>query len=745
MTNDNHDLTECDKEPIHIPSAIQPHGFFIAIHPHNEQIISVSMNMDLFFTFSAHAMIDQPLGTFFPLLSEWITTWENNLTPLPHVFALAHAREATRFIITMHQTDQCIILEGEPAQKADLFPDYLAQSVMNEAINLSSAKNLRELCRLGVVSLQRLSGFGRVMVYQFDEEYNGCVTAEAKIASMHSYLDHHFPAADIPVQARELYRINMIRFIPTATYEPVLLQSTSKQPIDMSQSILRSVSPIHLEYLRNMSVGASMSLSIIVNGKLWGLFACHHPISMSIAPTIRRYCEMFIRLFNSLLQEKITNQNSQAFFRLQNRHSSLKEAFPALAYQSNIHNAFTTLGQLWLDALESNGVCLLQEGTVSVYGTVLETSNIIALSKRINPLRTNGLYSSSSLATDLPDIFVSPTIAGVLSLVISHQPYTEIIWFRKEWMRELKWAGDPKKVLTDSTQRINPRLSFETLVLLQKGKSQAWTNPHILAAELYKEFGTIIELNSALHAMERQKQLLIQQEKMAMMGEMIGAITHQWNQPLNALSLLISGLSELIEETKLNPESLTEIKQIGMSKIRFMSETIDSFRTFFQPDRTVRSFSIIQSIQEVSNHLLPQLKQHNIHLIIDQDSTKIVGYPNEFKQVILNLLSNAHDVLCDKKIQNPWIKCTIKEDENTYKISICDNGGGIDSHAISKIFLPYFSTKEQDKGRGIGLYLSKLIIEEHFNGSISVHNEKEGACFTLTLPKSASKEARKKY
>lgn len=739
MTTDNLDLTECDREPIRIPSAIQPHGFFIAIDPQSKKIVSVSNNMDLFFTFSAHAMIDQPLETFSPLLSEWVELSSDQLSVLPQVFALSHTTaELTRFIVTLHHSDPYLILEGEPAQKADIFPDYLAQAVMNEAVSLSSAKDVRELSRLGVLSLQRLSGFGRVMLYVFDEEFNGCVTAEAKIPSMHSYLDHHFPAADIPVQARELYRTNLIRFIPTSTYEPVPLIGVTQQPIDMSQSTLRSVSPIHLEYLRNMEVGASMSLSIIVNGELWGLFACHHPIPMSLAPTIRRYCEMFIRIFNALMQEKIANYKTQSFFRLKNRYSTLKEAFVALLNQSDAHNAFASLGQLWTDALQSSGVCLLQNDKASVFGSVPPTAQIKALSKKIDPLRTDNLFASSSLINDLPDLSIDHSIAGVLSLVVCHEPRTEILWFRNEWMRELKWAGHTDKAVNDPTQRISPRLSFETLVVQQRGKSQAWNTAHLSAAELYKEFGSIIQLNTAHHTMERQNQLLIQQGKMAMMGEMIGAIAHQWNQPLNALSLLISGLSQLIDETDVNHQSLTEIKRIGMDKIHFMRETIDSFRNFFQPDRTQKTFSITQSIQEVSDQLLPQLKLHQIQLILDEDPGMFQGYENEFKQVILNLLSNAHDVLFEKKIQNPWIKCVIEAEENTLKLKICDNGGGIEAASLHKTFLPYFSTKEPDKGRGIGLYLVKLIIEEHFKGSISVHNEKEGACFILTLPKRPS-------
>lgn len=733
MINENQDLTECDKEPIHIPSAIQPHGFFLAIDPDSTNIITASSNIDLFFTFSTQKILGQPLSTLSPLVSEWVKEQHNITEPLPAIFVLTHSHEATRFVVSLHRHDSYLILEAEPAMHPDLFPDYLAQSIINETIALTSAASIEELCHQGALALQRLSGFGRVMAYRFDEDFNGSVIAQAKIPEMESYLDHHFPAADIPAQARELYRTNLIRFIPNSTYTPIPLQSLLSEPIDMSQSLLRSVSPIHLEYLRNMDVGASMSLSIIVDGQLWGLFALHHPCPLPLAYTIRRYCEMFIRIFNAFIQEKLSNEASQMFFRLKDRYSTLKEVFQTLSDQSTVHNAFTALGQTWLDALESDGVCLLQNDAISTFGTVPEASQIIALSKQIDALHQNDLYTCTSIETVLNGISF-PESSGVMSVIVTHHPRTELLWFRREWVKELKWAGNPDKTVTiDPAQRISPRKSFETFTLQQRGKSLPWSASHLLAAKLYKDFGPVIELDITKRTMNRQNQLLIQQGKMAIMGEMIGAIAHQWTQPLNSLSILISGLSELLDETNVDPISVTEVKQIGMARIQFMSETIDAFRDFFKPNAILKDFSMTQSIHEVSEQLLPHLKLHRINLNVDKDPGMIHGSQNEFKQVILILLSNAHDALIKNKIENPRITCTVKHTPNTIDLHICDNGGGILPEHLEQVFTPYFSSKEEGVGRGIGLYLAKLIIEEHFGGMITVKNENQGACFTLTF------------
>lgn len=218
-----------------------------------------------------------------------------------------------------------------------------------------------------------------------------------------------------------------------------------------------------------------------------------------------------------------------------------------------------------------------------------------------------------------------------------------------------------------------------------------------------------------------------------MMGEMIGAIAHQWTQPLNALSLLISGLSEFLDETNSISKSLSEIKKIGMGRVEFMSETVNAFRDFFKPNSALKVFSIGQSIQEVSEQLMPHLKLTNIELVDDKNTEVIYGSENEFKQVILILLNNAYGALIKNKTEDPWIQYSIEKTSESINLHISDNAGGIRPEHLEHIFTPYFSSKEEGVGRGIGLYLAKLIIEEHFGGSIVARDEEEGACFTLTF------------
>lgn len=730
MVLNDPDLNECDKEPIHIPSAIQPYGFFLSVDPQEKTIIAVSSNIDLFFTFNANHILTQHISQFSLLLHEWINEQQDLSAGVFKIMTFEQMYVSTPFVVSMHRYNDLLIIEAEPASSADLFPDTLAQAIINETIPLTSASSIDELCHLGAIALQRISGFGRVMAYRFDEDFNGCVTAEANTPPMESYLDHHFPAGDIPAQARELYRTNLIRYIANATYIPVPIQNTRDEPIDMSRSTLRSVSPIHLEYLRNMDVSSSMSLSIIVNGKLWGLFACHHPSPLQLPYTVRHYCEMFIKLFNAVIQEKLSNEISSIFFRLKDRYTSLKAACQTLTARSSIHEAFSALGQSWMDAMESDGVCLLQENTCSVFGTVPSFSQISELSRIIAPYHVQDIFISHTLG----GILSINSIKGILSIIISHHPHTEVIWFRKECIEQIKWAGNPDKtVLIDHSQRISPRKSFETFTIEQRGKSIPWRHPHVLAAEFYKEFGSIVHIDTMNRSLIRQNHFLIQQGKMAMMGEMIGAIAHQWKQPLNALSILLESLSWQLDKCDNDSKIVSEIKQKSMDKIAFMNETLETFRNFFRPDTTTQFFPLLQSVQEVKDQLIPQLHINDITCVIPHDETMIQGPVNEFKQIILNLLLNAYDALMKNHTKSPTIRCNIEKNGTEIYLRLCDNGGGIPADYLASIFDLHFSTKGEETGRGIGLYLSKLIMEAHFGGTIRVENTAEGTCFTLAF------------
>ena len=243
-----------------------------------------------------------------------------------------------------------------------------------------------------------------------------------------------------------------------------------------------------------------------------------------------------------------------------------------------------------------------------------------------------------------------------------------------------------------------------------------------------------IEIESA--KMIEHERLMMQQSRMSAMGEMIGAIAHQWRQPLNALGLMIQDADMSYRCNEMDTEYFASFKQKSMEQISFMSKTIDDFRDFFKIDKEIKSFPVISKINEVISLLKPQFASSDIQITLEQNcDCSVSGYPNEFMQVILNILNNAKDAIIQTKKEGGLIKITTRCRTNACVTTIEDNGGGIEKQVIEKIFDPYFTTKAPDKGTGIGLYMAKTIIEKHMEGTINVTNTENGALFSIMLPR----------
>ncbi len=269
------------------------------------------------------------------------------------------------------------------------------------------------------------------------------------------------------------------------------------------------------------------------------------------------------------------------------------------------------------------------------------------------------------------------------------------------------------------------------------------------AEEKLKEINENLEAMVEKSVMEIRKKdkLLIQQSKMAAMGEMIGAIAHQWRQPLNALGLMIQDIKLSNQLNDLDEEYIDRLTTEAMAQVKYMSKTIDDFRNFFRPDKPRAPFGVNKAVLDVLKIADSQLKNNLIEVVTEfSDEDLIVdGYENEFKQVVLNLITNAKDAIIEKlgavkkggKIE---IK-TYKNKENMAVLTVTDNGGGIPSDILEKIFEPYFTTKDQTKGTGIGLYMCKMIIEDNMNGFIFAINEESGARFQIELALTDKKEA----
>ena len=242
------------------------------------------------------------------------------------------------------------------------------------------------------------------------------------------------------------------------------------------------------------------------------------------------------------------------------------------------------------------------------------------------------------------------------------------------------------------------------------------------------------KVKEELDKQREQENLLIQQSKLAALGEMIGNIAHQWRQPISAVSAIMMNIKWTAISHGVNKDFLDERISEANEQLKYMSQTIDDFRGFFKPDKEKEVFDLKEEVKKAYKILSASLENDNINLQIYVNSKiEIFGYANEFSQVVLNIISNAKYVLVERKIKNPRIEIHLSKDDNNIYCEIKDNAGGIESKYISRIFEPYFTTKEHN-GTGIGLYISKEIIQKHMKGTLMVKNKDKGASFMILLP-----------
>lgn len=264
----------------------------------------------------------------------------------------------------------------------------------------------------------------------------------------------------------------------------------------------------------------------------------------------------------------------------------------------------------------------------------------------------------------------------------------------------------------------------------------------LVEEELKTKRNQLLEMNQSLEklvkeevAKNREKDvMLIKQSRQAAMGEMIGNIAHQWRQPLNVLGLITQNLYESYKYGELTPEYLENRVKKMNELIQYMSQTIEDFRNFFRPDKEKQEFALKEVIEKTISFVEASFKNNNIELIFQiEDDIKIYGFPNEYAQVLINILNNAKDALLERKVKAPRVKINLAHDGQVSVVTVADNAGGIPEDIIDKVFEPYFTTKGPGKGTGIGLYMSKTIIEKNMNGRLSVRNTDQGAEFRIEV------------
>lgn len=483
------DLSNCDREPIHLPGSIQPHGALLAVQEPGYGVVWASDSCGSVLGVEAQELLGSDLRALLPP-AEWervhgllATTEIRSVTPLS--ITLPVADEMVAFDLLVHRSHVFLVCEleraqGTPAAIADAY-----QQVQAAALRLASAPSVELLARAAAHEIRGITGYDRVMVYRFDADWNGEVIAEEKREDLNPFLGLHYPATDIPAQARALYLTNWIRMIADVAYAPSALRAADGQegPLDLSFAVLRSVSPIHIEYLQNMGVSASMSISLIVREQLWGLIACHHYSGALQPPHHVRAAAEFIGQNVSLLlagrQDADTHERALAAAAVRSQLLDALRAEDADLMQ-------VLLDETLLTVVGADGVAVRLNGEVHTLGVAPADGDIVRLAEwiwRENP--TEVAFATDALAHVDQFAELRDVVSGVLAAAISASGAQWILWFRRELVHTVDWGGDPKnKILIvneDASVRLSPRRSFERWKEIVRGRSAPW-EPHEVAA-----------------------------------------------------------------------------------------------------------------------------------------------------------------------------------------------------------------------------------------------------------------------
>lgn len=501
-------LTNCDREPIHVPGSIQPHGCLLACDVVAMRVLRHSANAPEMLGLSG----DINGNSLEAVLGEQIAHDLRNALSRTADGARAalvfgeQTPSGRRFDIAVHQFKCTAIIELEPAQGQIARPLELTRMMMGRIAAIETPEKLtRDTAKL----IRSTLGYDRVMIYRFGHDGAGKVINEAKRHDLESFLGQYFPATDIPQQARALYLKNTIRIISDArcvTVPVVPVLDASGEPLDLSHAHLRSVSPIHCEYLRNMGVAASMSISIIVDGVLWGLIACHHysPKTMSMAE--RAAAEMFGEFFSLHLTALRHKQTYEiAFAARAGLDSLLREAARGDDINASIRQNLDGFGRL----IPSDGVASWLDGTWTADGSAPPAALVPVLVRLAETVAEGKIWSTHQLSNTLPQLHdMAADVSGVLIVPLSQRPRDYLFFFRREVVQTLDWAGNPDKVYETGPlgDRLTPRKSFAIWKETVRHQSEPWTDAERQFAESMR--AALVEVvlrHSELLADERSK------------------------------------------------------------------------------------------------------------------------------------------------------------------------------------------------------------------------------------------------
>jgi len=745
ITAQNVDLTSCDREQIQYAGAILPHGALLVVSEPEMRILQASQNTDELLGVPAKDLVGAELSRVFS--GEQLERLRDRLgreklDGMP-VHVLRPAIGGREFDVLAHRYDGVLMLEMEARAAPGQVPALDLYADLHGALaKLQGVTGLQAFFDLAVQQIQDFTGFDRVMAYEFMEDDSGWVRSEAVRDGLDPYLGLHYPPSDIPAPARRMYALTWLRHQPDIGYRPVpLVPENNPQtggPLDMSLSLLRSVSVMYVDYLKNMGTQSSMVMTLLKDGKLWGLIACHHHAGPKHVPYETRVaCEFLAHMVSALMAAKEDIEGHE--YRMK-----LKTAQVSLVENVSRHKEFV-VGFLedepnLLQFVNCEGAAVVVNGRVHTLGVTPPEAEILKIVTWLSDVVTQDVFSTDCLSSELPEAEAyKETCTGLLSLRFAKAKDDFLLWFRPEMVQTVNWAGDPKKPVdtTDDGQRLLPRTSFALWQETVRLKSAPWEEVELEAVRQLRT--SLLEL--VLRRAEEVGRLYADLERSyADLDSFSYVAAHDLKEPLrgihNYAEMLQADCADRLDEE--NKGKLATLSRLS----RRMDELIDSLLEYSRVGRVEFSHvdvDLNRVVHQAIDMLQARIQAERVTVKFSQLLPMVKGDHIRLTEVFTNLISNGlkYNDQDDKVVEVGFEEGA----SGTPTFFVRDNGIGIEArhHAqIFQIFRRLHGRGEYGGGSGAGLTITRKVIDRH-GGKIWVESEPgKGTTFFFVLGPSVS-------
>ena len=769
-------LRECASEAIHLIPSIQPHAALLVISESRPlHILQVSENISEFLNVGPECLLGANLSDclsseIVEKLEQLIEKTQIQQTVFDYLPSLQSPNEV--LLIHTYRSSESVVLELEQISFSELIQHIQINEINDDSLFAGPSLAFDDFIQKVPVIVRKLTGFDRVMVYRFDPDWNGEVIAEARDQDIDSFLGLHFPAADIPEQARRLYLANPIRGIVDIDAIPTnivpAINPHSGQPLDMSHSAVRSLSPIHIEYLRNLGIHASMSISLKQNGRLWGLIACHHKTPKRLSVALRQV----MLYLHGLISDRLSAYQDLSAHSLSAKQyeicANLLRNLPTEAFEGIVQNTVTELNAL----INSCGVIISIGGKRFFHGEMPGDNALQTLFDWLGAQPAATFVCVEQLVKAIPGWEnYGESIAGVLATAPCANMADSIIWLRKSKDQTIQWAGNYSEGLVKNAAgefRLTPRKSFEIWQQTWQGRSEHWDQHEIRAVINLSEALTDGLAKKALLDMEIQDRRLAEQQLLRQQTELenlvltrtqellqakelaeasnrtksvfLANMSHEIRTPMNA----IIGLTEMLIKKNY---SLTDDQKTNLDKILHSSnhllEIINNILDFSKIEAghlelEQIEFDLSELIDDTLKLLAHQIASKNLRLSKDVELLpyKLIGDPTRIRQILVNYLNNAVKFTDNGKLTLIVSIQENFEDSVLMYFGVKDTGIGISPENLDLLFKQFEQTDNSITrkygGTGLGLAINRQLAQM-MQGSVGVDSKiGEGSLFWFT-------------